>query len=418
MRLTYFRDIGSLSSSSGGTQNIDMFDGGSSTSSAGLFLACIPVSGDIANLKIRITAAPGGATARSFQVVVAGSNLGSPVAFGAADTVASQATIGAVTAGQRVQIIMTNTGSPAAASMELSFDLVATTINEYGYTSSLGGAPAAGVSAYLRAFGPARSGTETDIMEVALPVASPCTMTALMLGTHFGAMGAADEVYARVMKSTDGGVSFVEQDGTGGTVDTTVTLISVAQHVVNETTFSLPLARGDVIAIKIHTVQAYSGWHSYGTRFVADNDGEANISMGENPTGLPSGAVDNYTDFIHADGWAAADGTRIATMGLTGFTMKDPVVMVETAPGAGNSRTMTLRKNGSDTASSMTVSETDTGSIEGSGSASFVDGDTMSLRHVPVSSPDINGEFSWTWVFVDTETEFSSFARQARMWFD
>jgi hypothetical protein len=82
------------------------------------------------------------------------------------------------------------------------------------------------------------------------------------------------------------------------------------------------------------------------------------------------------------------------------LTITDLKVMVDTAPGAGKSRTFTVRKNGADTGVTCTISDTNTSAVF-SGSVSFTAGDLICLSSTPSGTPTAPGNIFW-WLFAST----------------
>ena len=84
---------------------------------------------------------------------------------------------------------------------------------------------------------------------------------------------------------------------------------------------------------------------------------------------------------------AGAIASRFRYRARTAGTLSKLIVDLDTAPGAGTSRTFTIRINEVDTALAVTISEADTLSVEDTDSVTFVAGDRIELFHTLAGAP-------------------------------
>jgi hypothetical protein len=73
---------------------------------------------------------------------------------------------------------------------------------------------------------------------------------------------------------------------------------------------------------------------------------------------------------------------------------------VFSAPGAGNSLTFTIRKNGASTSVSCTVSGTATSCADSNNAIGFSTGDLISVQIVQTAGVGANLDYGWTSQFV------------------
>jgi hypothetical protein len=107
------------------------------------------------------------------------------------------------------------------------------------------------------------------------------------------------------------------------------------------------------------------------------------------------GTADTYAFLAssHAIDWSTTEAQRQIKLTedvvITGMTF-----LPTTAPGVGNTRTFTVRKNGVDTGVTLTISGTDTSGTF-SGSVAFADGDLISLKASSTGTPAAPGNTYW-----------------------
>lgn len=100
-----------------------------------------------------------------------------------------------------------------------------------------------------------------------------------------------------------------------------------------------------------------------------------------------------YLSSTHAIDWNATEARRQIPLSEA-VTVSDFKVILDTAPGVGNSRTFTLRKNGGDTAATVTISGAAT-SAAFAGSVSFAAGDLISIGATSTGTPTAPGNTYW-----------------------
>ncbi len=184
--------------------------------------------------------------------------------------------------------------------------------------------------------------------------------------------------------------TFVRQDGSGGTIDTKVTLTGSAQTLGAArgiARFSLPVEIGDRVYV---TGVATADGGGLGLRamamigFVANTNGQFMFQAHDDSLGTGS------TTYLHPNGEAenATESTVRQTLGTlsTGLDVVGIVADINTAPGSGKSWTIKNRKNGADGSTTCSIADTAT-QAQGGGTTSYTTGDTIAVSSSPSGTP-------------------------------
>jgi hypothetical protein len=184
----------------------------------------------------------------------------------------------------------------------------------------------------------------------------------------------------------------VLQDGAGGTVNTACVLTgSALQHA---SLFALPLAVGDHLDFALlytgTTAPAALAQVTLSLTFQpADPDAFMNCG-GSNDT-TSATAVD--WKWVHSEQLAVSEAVAQVPTGPRPLVITGLYVDVGTPPGVGTSRVIVLRKNGIDTAATLTITGTaTTGGLTGV-SVPYQD-DLIDLQITPIGTP-LTGTFHW-----------------------
>ncbi len=191
------------------------------------------------------------------------------------------------------------------------------------------------------------------------------------------------------------------QDGTGGTVNTTLTVSGTGTS--DHGTFSLPVSNGDTVTIRHTTSGSVSNHKSAGLTTFTSNTASAWNLIGRSVTGLSVGSSPPLYNFpwpAERVGLTTTDTQRLRVL-RTGFSLTDGIQWkLTTAPGAaasGKSWTLTLRKNSANTATTATIFETATSATGGTGvSVPLAVGDYISIVATAVNSPANSGAHYWS----------------------
>jgi hypothetical protein len=235
------------------------------------------------------------------------------------------------------------------------------------------------------------------------------------------AAGVIDKLYVRLTGSPGGvGKTYtfnlyknsVKQDGTGGTVDTTVAITNAATS--GNATFSLSLSPGDTIYLEcVPTGTPTLRAAGASVKFTATTDGQsqmcgwhsANLNTVNTAYTLPQ-------SYGGAGNWSTSEVTVKGA--VTSFTLSGLRVVLTGDPGAGKTYTISMRRNAASPGGtpSAQIADTATTGSDGSGSVAIVDGDTWGIRSVPSGTPTARAV---TWGLIQTMTPTSSLPTFSRL---
>ncbi len=230
-----------------------------------------------------------------------------------------------------------------------------------------------------------------------------CTITELLVAYQSETSIATDYQYYLEVIRYLGGQTYAAaqlQDGTGGSVDTTATLIDdVANRSYARSRFSLALNPGDLISVvAIPRSGASAGLrHAAHLKVIPTTPGAFMVSgHAVNSAGTDYNALINSA----RDNWGSADealrtinippldavGAPITVGGLRGY--------LEPAAGAAKSWSVTIRQNLADTSINLVLADTDiTGTV--GGSVDFVEDDGLGIVWDAISGPTAARQW-WT----------------------
>lgn len=392
LRVTYLGNMGTA-----GPNAHNLFTASLGAFQVGLRKSVWPIAGDLENLIVRLSIAPGPAASRTYAVIVNGASVASVTLSDGASEGRIDGVVATLAPDDLVYLEETATGSPAASAQSwLTFEFISAVENAHAYSGNMG--LFGGSTRYVNPFYP----MHVEAAFFATPVATPVTMTGISLSSHFASLTGGDGIIATVYVSTDGGDTYVAQDGSGGTPDTTTTLVDEALDAVVSSDFVLSLNRGDMVYIEVVPQGSLSDWFSMATSFLATVDGEVNYARGDS-SGDPSPTLNSYTRSQSAGSisWHLAEDLNGDGMyaGTSGFVLKEPYGWALTPPGSGAARRLNLRRNFEPTDVTMVHAGILTPVLaDGKGAQSFADGDIVTVQHVPIGSPAVSGGYRWTYI--------------------
>lgn len=176
----------------------------------------------------------------------------------------------------------------------------------------------------------------------------------------------------------------------------------------NATGLSIAVAAGDTLSIEglpsgtLGTIAG--GTISFGIMYSPTTNGESMIGGGTN-TDL--GATTVYFSMNQVESATAGSATEtLRDVISTGtFTLKDLRVYLATAPGTGESRTFTVRKNGANTDLSVTISGTSTSGLDNNSAhaTTFSPEDKFTLSVADDNGSAAASDFRWSAVMYNVE---------------
>ena len=178
----------------------------------------------------------------------------------------------------------------------------------------------------------------------------------------------------------------VIQDGSGGTVDTRVSLTGTAT--TGHSTFVCPVAVGDRVALGSSGTN--SNYLSAAMAFDADEAGYSLMAGGSvGFVNLPATAPGYAFVTYMGASWISPETTYRTPCGVTPFSITRAGVTIETAPGAGKSRTYRMRVNEATPSGSTNIVLTDAqaAGYDPTGLVNVEDGDWFCWQDTPVNTP-------------------------------
>lgn len=345
-------------------------------------IACpVPAAGTFQNWHLILTAAPGGTATRTYTLRKNGSNTALTITFGSGDTDKSDTThTVSFNAGDTIDFIQTVTGTPAAADMKSSIEFVPSVADTHIVGWS--GRNMSGTAVEYTIYGV--SGTAGGQKRSVCAVAGTITGMYVNASTAPGTPGSGKTfIYALMLNGT-------LQDGSGGTVDTRVQIVDAATSA--NAAFSLAVAAGDVLSIQYTEANTPTGstFDIGGFSFVPTTSGEwlPGFALGDT---VSTSAVRYLAPVAATRNWTATEATEQVPAGQTVQYLKGISAILGAAPGlagSGKSWTFKLRKNGADTALTLTISETATsGSATVNPPIAINPGDVWNLSATPANAP-------------------------------
>jgi hypothetical protein len=190
----------------------------------------------------------------------------------------------------------------------------------------------------------------------------------------------------------------VAQDGSGGTVDTRLTVVDANTN--GYSTFTLAVTVDDLVSVRHTSTGGVAGKKCAGALTFSSGTANTWNFVGRSITSLTviSGPPLYNYPYQERTTLLTADTQRLKVLGtplaLSGLWWK-----VSAAPSSGDAWTMTLRKNSVDTAQSVAIADTETEAGGTPGTlVGFEVGDYASVKFDDTGTPSNSGEHFWTFV--------------------
>jgi hypothetical protein len=209
----------------------------------------------------------------------------------------------------------------------------------------------------------------------------------------------------------------IQQDGTGGTIDTQLVISDMATDGFAE--FTLPLAVLDTLSIRqIAAGTPVAARITASVRLFAETDGQCALAF---DTGNSTPIADGSTDFGTNAGWAWSTPSApvpstnpdrwpvseefVSLPGpIDGFSLSSLCVNLSTSPGTDTTRTFVTRKAFADTPATVVMTGSDILSVgSDSGGAYTTTADRLDLQQVAAGTPAAS-TIGWTWLVTESTT--------------
>ena len=304
-----------------------------------------PAAGNFTKMRVRLAVAPGAGKSRTFTLrkltgagrSVPGTATALTLTISGTDTTGEAVIDAAISPGDVIVIECSPTSTPALSRVQITTTFVPTTANE---TVLLGGIVAGTVTRWIPFY--ALAGTLTSEDRGKLPLPTPGTFKNLYID--------ADDTSG----SGNSRTITVRKNGTSTALAATM---GAASDAASNTSDSFTGAIDDLLSMQLDiTGTPSSNAVRVAMVFVPDNSGEflSGIACGQDQhtTGLLYGP-------FHGSFATGADGdaeVKVDQLALD-ITILKMYAHLEVAPGSGNSRTFTFRKNGTSSPMAVTVSD-------------------------------------------------------------
>lgn len=294
-----------------------------------------------------------------------------------------------VAAGNYLHILISSQGAIASPGYTLGVTTVWESLSGmvFGITA-FGGSVTAGDHFLGGALGNGifqnRSGSSLAVSNTYSICALECWVTRLMLQRYSTNSGGA--WVGRLI------VDEILQDGSPGTVDTTVTIDDTDDDTAFFD-FLLPLTkqqRVDCIVTRTGTSVGFAGAHiGVGVAVVPMNDGEFMFTGGSNDTVVGN---DTSWKWNHSRQAAVGESLHTAPSGPSKFTVTG--MYVDHDPGGSGTFTDTLQKNGDDTDLATAITAPDSSGFD-TGTAVYLAGNTITIKSTGLDVAETGARLHW-----------------------
>jgi hypothetical protein len=349
------------------------------------------VAGVFRNLRFRLTATPTAASTITVKLRINEADTGMSITFNPGDIDLSYTGSDiSVASGDRVCFQVANTGSGGGTPRWcVEFEPTSGSKSIYGCTNTDGSGSTPLYYGALNGFHGAGTPLVLDACKNVFAAAGTITDLTVILES---APGGGTHVFS-LWLSTDGGATFVQQNGAGGTQDTRVTY-SGGGNRYRSAAFSLAVAAGDIAYITYERtagggINVYGG---VGIVFDPTTSGQF-IVPGLSRNSLNTAATDYLAGAGAFSGVAGTVSNTSVPTPITTITLSKLRVWLVTAPGSAKSYQFdyTLDESTSPVGSSptVTISGTTTPATGTDATNTVVLSDThrVTLREVPSGSP-------------------------------
>lgn len=326
-------------------------------------LTVMPVAATLSKFSISLSAAPGVGNSYTFTIRKSGGNTSLTITIsGTATTGSDTVDSASFSPGDTVSISCVPSGTPASA--VVTFSTFCTTSAGFPVLQHSNAALSTTATQYTSAMG-GNGSSATVSTEAAAAMIVPVA-------------GVLSNLYAVLSASPGTSKSYAVTVMHNGVATTLTTgAISGSNTTGNDTTHSINVAAGDTISIQTTpSGTPTSALFETGMLFTPTTNGQSWIGFGN--SNVPSASANNF-EFpmgVGNNSWTSTESQRqqgLPQLGLIGL-----FAQLGTAPGTGNSRTVTVRKNGASTALAVTISGSNT-TGNTTGNVVFSSGDLISM---------------------------------------
>jgi hypothetical protein len=346
-------------------------------------LATQPIDAPITvrNWHVKLTVAPGGAVSRTFTLYKNGAPTALTLSITGAATSGSDTTHEVTfAAGDTAYVQMDTSAAVTDTDIRSVFEVENADnfkcFHGFGENLSVALGVSTGNKDWDALFGGGNWSASTAGNQTQNVIGVPGTMTGYRI-TLSAAPGAGKSRTFTIYKND------VAQDGTAGTPNTVLTFADATA--VLTATFTLPLAVGDRVYVEHECVTGVAAAATaLGTlSFTSSLQGRSNLCS-SNLDATTGSSVTEYSEAVGCGlSWTATEANREQHGPSTALEFSGMIAALHAEPGSGKSIAITLRKNGADTAQTVTIADTATAGGPSAGAAVTIsNADTMALKYV------------------------------------
>ena len=299
----------------------------------------IPTAGDINDLNVRLSAAPGAGDSYTFTLMVNGAPSALAVTIsGAADTTGYESDPIAVVAGDRVSLRSEFVVAPAIVTASWSTTWTPTVVDET--INIVHATPVIGNTIYTEIQGHSRQILVEAQVQAPMPTAGTFSDLYVYLSQTPGVGADAYSFTLRV-------------NGADSTLTTTILQPAVDG---NDTTNSVAVVAGDLVTIEVTPIAIPANQPEIALGMVfTPTVSHQSLIMGGSSSIQPGVGATEYTFFCGSgtESWNAIEANRYSLNGV--YRMSDLYVNLQAAPGGGQTYTVSIREAGADTGLTTTI---------------------------------------------------------------
>ena len=329
-----------------------------------------PVAGTITTMRVRVNGtAPTGVQSWTVTLRKNGSDTTSEcIVNSSSSSVCSISSSVSFAAGDWGNVRLRPTNSPTTARLQVAFNFQPTTAND----------------TFVSGFGPAFSASAT---QAGVPNSSQSTSSVVNRRIPvFPDGGTIDRLFIVSNAPTGAGKYYDYTIDQNGSTTAVTTRVEDAETTDNDTTHSFSVTAGDDVQVQgaptgTPTVAAAG----FAFRYRPTTTGYFALTYGTINTDQ-TGTI-TYLPIVGANSGPNTTETQVQMRALS-MTITKMYVKLNTAPGAGKSRTFTLRKNAADATCAVTISDTATaGSATCATPVAVSDDDLLTTKDEPTGTP-------------------------------
>jgi hypothetical protein len=347
------------------------------------------VPGTLVNFRVVLSVAPGSGNSVTITVRKNGSDSAMAITIANTDTAGVYTGTLSVADGDRLILHWTTSGTPTVGSATWAIEFDSTNAKEHGY-SGICGAVTNSTTQYAGLFCNEVSWDATNGGTHIEPMAIAATIKKLRFRCSNFVSGGGSLVFCIMLNG-------VAQDGSGGTVDTRVTVPTVGSGAgqMVSSSFSLPVVPGDEVYLRKTVSGTVSVGQTMSVSMLVESTYDGQFQFTCRSTALSSSST-QYTAPDRSGGSSTTESNSavVTRGGITPIVLFKCYVRMDGDAGVGNDYTFSYRRNTATPSGTPSIQLAGAGSGAGitqgndqAGVLGIVQDDVFNVRAVPVSLP-------------------------------